>query len=74
MTISLNGMLALITYSSFIPILAIPSKYINGENIFFKLSKLLLLIILLESFLGFFQAIYGFSQIGSFDTNNGDYM
>ena len=41
---------------------------------FFKLSKLLLLIILLESALGFFQAIYGFSQIGSFDINNGDYI
>ena len=34
-----NGMLALITYSSFIPILAIPSKYINGENIFLSFQN-----------------------------------
>jgi hypothetical protein len=69
-----NGLLAFITYSSFFPLLAIPSKSFDGEKIFFKISKILLVIILIECGIGFVQSIYGFFEIGTFDLNNGDYI
>jgi hypothetical protein len=69
-----NGVLAFITYSSFLPLIVISSNYFNDSTLFFKISRILLIVILVEALIGGAQAIYGFSQIGEFDINNGDYV
>jgi len=67
-----NVLLSLITYSSFIVVFIIPSKFLSGLGLYQIISKLVLFVVLFEACIGFIQIGYQFSQTGSFDLNAGD--
>tara|TARA_B100000965_G_C19603452_1_gene764461 strand:- start:3737 stop:4984 length:1248 start_codon:yes stop_codon:yes gene_type:complete len=69
-----NGVISIITYGSFFPLLIIPNKFFNNRNIFYKIIKISIPIIILESFLGIFQGLYGIFITGIFDLGFGDYV
>ena len=55
-----NGFLSILTYGSFIPVLLLPSKFFTEQKIITKISKIILVIIIIESLIGIIQSIYGF--------------
>ena len=69
-----NGMLAFLTYGSFFPLLAIPSKYLANRDLLWRMLRVVAAVVVLESTLGLVQAFYGTLQTGGFDLSNGDYV
>jgi hypothetical protein len=69
-----NSILSLLTYGSFIPLWIIPCEYINNKKLLYKIFKILIFILFIESILGLFQALYGYSITHSFGFSNGDFV
>jgi len=69
-----NALLAVMTYNSFYIPLVIPARYLAGETLYRCMAKILLVITIIEASIGFIQAIYGYTQKGSFDLENGDFV
>ena len=69
-----NGFLSILTYGSFIPVLLLPSKFFTEQKIITKISKIILVIIIIESLIGIIQSIYGFFSTGFYDLSNGDFV
>jgi len=69
-----NGLLAVLTYGSFLPLIIIPKYFFNNKNLFYKIIIISAPIIFLESVLGISQAIYGIISTGNFDQSFGDYV
>jgi hypothetical protein len=70
----LNALAATLTYSGIVVIAVIPSRGLAGPQLLNKVTKLVALIVVIESLVGLIQAAARFSANGSFDTNNGDYI
>jgi hypothetical protein len=69
-----SASLTLLTYSSFLPILVIPSRFLNGHQMFARLRRPVVYVILIQTALGLTQALYGYRHTGGFDTANGDHV
>jgi hypothetical protein len=69
-----NALLSVITYSSLFLVIVIPTRYLASSRLYFKIAKILLIMIAIQSFIGAIQVTYGFSLRGSFDTNTGDHI
>lgn len=69
-----NALLSVITYSSLFLVIVIPSRYLASSRLYFKIAKILLMVIAIQSVIGAIQITYGFSQRGSFDVNTGDHI
>ena len=66
--------LSCITYSSFYPLLFIQFDKLKSELLLDKIAKFSRSVFFIEGCIGVTQAVYGFSQTGSFDTSNGDFV
>lgn len=66
-------MLAFLTYGSFLPILAIPSRYLANSKLLRRMLGVVATVVVLEGLLGLVQVFYGTLQTGGFDLSNGDY-
>jgi len=69
-----NAIIALLTYGSFIPVLAIPNKYLGNERLFLRMGRIIAAFVVIQSLWGLVQALYGLNQTGSFDLANGDFV
>jgi hypothetical protein len=67
-----NSILAVLTYSSFLLFLMLPSKQLAGKELLRKMLKLNLIVISVEIFWGFMQGLLSFLKKGSFDLSAGD--
>lgn len=66
--------LAWFTYAAFIPIVAIPSRFLVGDILLKRTRRIVVILIVVEAGLGLVQALYGYSRSGSFDIANGDHV
>lgn len=69
-----NSAIAFLTYSSFAVFLCIPSKDIRNPAIYQKMFNWIKWFVLIQALLGITQAVFGFSQTGTFDISNGDFV
>lgn len=69
-----SAFLAIITYSSFATFLVITPRAIAGPRIYNRVLSILSFVLLIEGTWGIVQAVYGFSQTGTFYGFNGDYV
>jgi hypothetical protein len=69
-----NAPLALATYATFGFAFVIPSKRLADRDLLDRMLKWALFIVLIEAIWGIVQAAYGFSQTGTFDRFNGDFV
>ena len=69
-----NALLTVVTYSSFIPLVIIPSKELNSVNLVHKISRASVSIFVFEGVFGIIQAVYGATQNGGFGADNGDFV
>lgn len=69
-----GAIIAIVTYSAFATLLIIPARAIATPKVWASTLPLLRRIIYLEATLGIIQAVYGFTQTGSFFGTNGDYV
>jgi hypothetical protein len=69
-----SALFSLFTFSAFIPLLIIPTRFLSGEWLMPRLQRWVRVIILLQASLGIVQAYYGFRRTGSFDLGNGDFV
>ena len=61
-----------LTYSAFIPILVIPTRFLVTDQLFPRIQRWAVGFVLLEGVWGITQALYGYAQAGTFDLANGD--
>ncbi len=66
-----NVFLALVTYSSFYPLLILPNKYLN-ERIYVRMARLAFVVLLVEATIGYIQVLFEFARRHTFDLNVGD--
>ena len=69
-----NYLLAILTYSSFYPLLFIINKKIANDNLLNKMLKVSLIVFTFEAIYGIIQAVYGFYVRGYFLGNSGDFV
>lgn len=69
-----NAIIAFLTYSSFFVFVCIPSRDIRDPRLYRKMFDWIRWFVLAQAILGIVQAAYGFSQTGSFDISNGDFV
>lgn len=67
-----NFLLSFITYSSYYAIFLLPSKLLKLNPFYERTSKILLIVIIIQALIGFFQIGAQFSRIGTFDSYAGD--
>jgi len=67
-----NALLALLTYSSFLLFLVIPSRALASPELFRKMLKLTLIMVIIEGCWGFVQGMYSFYRNKTFDVSTGD--
>jgi hypothetical protein len=67
-----NYFLAVLTYSSFIPLVVLEPKKVWGDLLLKKMLKFLLVVFVIEGILGVAQGVYGFAQNHTFEVDNGD--
>ncbi len=69
-----NFVLALITYSAFLPILVIDSKHLASRELVIQLRRVTSTMIVVQGVIGIIQAVYGATQTGTFGGGNGDHV
>lgn len=69
-----NVLVAFITWAGLVVVLMIPAKRIAEPWLQEKLTRWAWVLIALEASWGIIQAIYGFTQTGSFDLSSGDFV
>lgn len=69
-----NGLLAVGTYSWIVIFLALPFKKQDCSKVYAFFIRWAVPMFILQAFIGFIQAIYGFLLSGSFDLSNGDHV
>jgi hypothetical protein len=67
-----NYLVAALTYSTVIPILAIDSRWLASRVLLGKMIAAMVPMILVQGVIGIVQAVYGALQSGSFGSDNGD--
>ena len=72
--IATNYALAIVTYSSFIPLTIIDCRDISEARLFPKMVSAVSLMLLIQGGLGIVQATYGATQTGGFGGANGDFV
>ena len=72
--LGLNYVLALITYSSFLPVIVLDGRLFSSPGLLRRLLLVSSVMIAFEGAYGMVQAIYGVSQTGAFSGGNGDYV
>jgi hypothetical protein len=71
-TIIQNALIAMLTYSCYVPLVVLPSCMLSSEVLLKKVLTFNQKLLLLEGILGIIQAIYGFLKNGTFSGANGD--
>lgn len=69
-----NALLALATYAAFGFAFAIPGKRLANKALLEKMLRWVVVFVVVEAIWGIAQAMYGFTQTGSFDLANGDFV
>lgn len=69
-----SAIFSIVTYSSFLIVLAIPSRFIANLNLMDRMMAWARWVVIIEALVGIAQGLYGFSRTGTFDTANGDYV
>ncbi|MCC6456157.1 MAG: hypothetical protein IT328_14480 [Caldilineaceae bacterium] len=69
-----SALLSIITYSAFAVPIVIPAPVAASEALWHKLLIICRWVLIIEASLGIVQAVYGFTQTGSFSGANGDYV
>jgi hypothetical protein len=67
-----NYLVAIVTYSTVIPILAIENRWLASRALLEKLLAVMVPMILVQGAIGIVQAVYGAIQSGTFSMDNGD--
>lgn len=69
-----NALLSFGTYGAFVAAFAVPQRYLRSRKLQRLIIGWLTAMVVLQSTLGVFQAGYGYTQTGSFDIANGDFV
>jgi hypothetical protein len=69
-----NFMLAVLTYSTLLPVIAIDSRAIASRALQRRMVLAASTMVLLQGVVGIIQAVHGAMQTGSFAGDNGDYV
>jgi hypothetical protein len=69
-----NVIIAFVTWAGIVVLLLLPVYGMQNPLLLHKAKKLAWAILFLESLWGIVQGVYGFTQTGSFDIANGDYV
>jgi hypothetical protein len=69
-----SALLSVLTYSSFIVVMAIPRRFVASLDLMDRMLKWARWIVVIEALVGITQGIYGFNRTGSFDISNGDFV
>jgi len=69
-----NFVLALVTYSAFLPILVIESKQLASRELVSQLLRVTSSMVVAQGVIGMIQAVYGATQTGTFGGGNGDHV
>jgi hypothetical protein len=69
-----SAFISILTYSSFLPIATIPVSFLAKRPLLPRMQRWMLILIIVQSVLGIIQALYGFSQEGTFDIETGDHV
>jgi hypothetical protein len=69
-----SALLSVLTYSSFLVVVAIPKRFIASLDLLDRMLKWARLIVVIEALVGITQGLYGFTRTGSFDIANGDFV
>jgi hypothetical protein len=72
--LTFNYLLALVTYSSFLPILVVDGRVLASRRLLEKLLTAATFMLAVQGVIGIAQAIYGAIHTGSFANGNGDYV
>lgn len=67
-----NYLVAIVTYSTVIPIVAIENRWVASRDLLEKLLAIMVPMILLQGAIGIVQAVYGAVQSGTLSADNGD--
>lgn len=66
--------LSLITYSAIIPLLFFEPRRLNNPELLDRMLAFTKIVLVVEGSVGIIQALYGMTQTGGFDADNGDYV
>ena len=69
-----SALLAVMTYSSLLVIVAIPGRMIASLDLLDRMMVWARWIVIIEALVGITQALYGFTQTGTLDFANGDFV
>jgi hypothetical protein len=69
-----SALLSVLTYSSFVVVLAIPGRFVASLNLLDRMLTWARWIVIIQALLGITQGLYGFSKNLSFDGANGDFV
>lgn len=69
-----SALLSILTYGSFAMVAVIPTRWLASSELFERMLRLVRWIIPVEAIWGLVQAGYGYSQTGSLDISNGDFV
>jgi hypothetical protein len=69
-----SALLSILTYSSFLMFLAIPRRFVTSLDLLNRMLTWIRWIVIIEALVGITQGLYGFTQTGSFDIANGDFV
>ena len=69
-----SAILSVLTYSSFLVVLAIPGQLIARQGLLNRMLVWARWIVIIEALVGITQGLYGFSRTGTFDSSNGDFV
>ena len=69
-----SALISFLTYSSFLVVLAIPGRFLTSVTLLDRMLKWVYWFIIIEALVGIVQGLYGFTQTGTLDAANGDYV
>ena len=69
-----NSLLSFVTYSSFALFFVIPSQELHNPKLFERMLRWIAILVIVQAVWGIVQAVFGYTQTGSFDLANGDYV
>lgn len=69
-----SALLAIVTYSSFAVLFVIPGRFLRSPQLYTQMIKWVRWVVVVQALWGIAQGLYGFSQTGSFDLANGDFV
>lgn len=72
--LAVNYLVAVVTYSTVIPILVIDNRWLASRALLDKMIAVMVPMIFLQGVIGIVQAVYGATQSGTFSNDNGDHV